>query len=80
MIKTLYLVEKERNGKYGEPRLLTEDGLVELAREYDPDIETDVVYDFLESTMEFQITEINNLEEMQTIFNNILKDYMNYDF
>lgn len=80
MIKTLYLIEKERNGKYGEPRLLTEDGLVELAREYDPDIKTDVVYDFLESTMEFQITEINNLEEMQTIFDNILKDYMNYDF
>ncbi len=80
MIKTLYLVEKERNGRYGEPRLLTEDELVELAQSYDPDIKTDVVYNFLESTMEFQITEINNLEEMQTIFDNILKDYMNYDF
>lgn len=79
MIKTLYLVEKERNGRYGEPRLLTEDELVELAQAYDPEIDLDVVYDCLVSTMEYQITEINNLEKMKEIFEEVItKDYMNF--
>lgn len=79
MIETLYLVEKELNGRYEEPRLLTEDELVELAQAYDPEIGIEVVYDFLVSTMEYQITEINNLEKMKEVFEEVItKDYMNF--
>lgn len=79
MLDTLYLVEKENEyGSFEEPQLLTIDGLVELAEEYDEDIDEDVVIDALTSTFGYILTEINKLEDMFVIFNILKENYMNF--
>ena len=79
MLDTLYLVEKEDEyGSFEEPQLLTIDELVELAEEYDEDIDEDVVIDALTSTFGYTLTEINELEDILTIFNILKENYMNF--
>lgn len=79
MLDTLYLVEKEDEyGSFEEPQILTIDELVELAEEYDEDIDEDVVIDALTSTFGYTLTEINGLEDVLEIFNILKENYMNF--
>lgn len=79
MLKVLYFVEKEfENGELDEPLLLTKDQLMEIAREYDEDIDEEVLMDALTSTFGYTITEIKTLEDFSEAFIHLKVNYMNF--
>lgn len=79
MLKVLYFVEKEfENGERDEPFLLTKDQLIEIAREYDEDINEEVLIDALTSTFGYTITEVKTLEDFSEVFIRLKEDYMNF--
>lgn len=80
MIKKLFLLEREDEhyGRMDEPMLLTEDELLDLAREYDSDIDESVLIDAVETALNYQVTEITSLEDIKEIFADIKSNYMNF--
>lgn len=79
MSNILYLVERRtENGDFEEPMLMSEDGLIELAREYDEDIREEVVIDALESTFGYELTEIRNMEDVMNMFETLKENYMSF--
>lgn len=79
MLKVLYFVEKEfENGELDEPFLLTKDQLMEIAREYDEDIDEEVLIDALTNTFGYTITEVKTLEDFSEVFIRLKEDYMNF--
>ena len=79
MLKKLYFVEKEfENGELDEPLLLTKDQLMAIAREYDEDIDEEVLMDALTGTFGYTITEIKTLEDFSEVFIHLKVNYMNF--
>lgn len=80
MIEKLFLLEREDEyyGRKDEPMLLTEDELLDLAREYDSDIDESVLIDAVETALNYQVTKISSLEDIKEIFADIKSNYMNF--
>lgn len=79
MLKKLYFVEKEfENGELDVPFLLTKNQLMEIAREYDEDIDEEVLIDALTNTFGYTITEVKTLEDFSEVFIRLKEDYMNF--
>lgn len=79
MLKVLYFVEKGlENGELNEPFLLTKNQLMEIAMEYDENIDDEVLMDVLTSTFGYTITEVKTLEDFSEVFIRLKEDYMNF--
>lgn len=79
MLKVLYFVEKGfENGELNKPFLLTKNQLMELAMEYDENIDDEVLIDVLTNTFGYTITEVKTLEDFSKVFIRLKEDYMNF--
>ena len=76
---SLYLVEKRNEcGDLEKPLLLTEDELLNFAKDIDENIEISTLSDALENTYGYQISEIQTMYDVKDLFDNIISDYTNY--
>lgn len=75
MSLSLYLVEKRNErGDLEKPLLLTEDELLNFAKDIDENIEIST----LENTYAYQISEIQTMYDVKDLFDNIMSNYTNY--
>lgn len=82
MKERLYLVTQydENKGKFVDFELLDDDSLLELAKEYDEDIDEAVMLDALTSTYGYDVRIITNLDDVASLFEEYKKELESYIF